>query len=59
MPDELRVRVAVEAPQHTGISAPLDYTSEQALAPGTMVRVPLGRREVVGLVWPGVLPVSG
>ncbi len=29
----------------------LDYASEQPLAPGTLVRVPLGRREVPGLVW--------
>ncbi len=45
------MQVAVEAPQHTGLSRPLDYTSEQPLAPGTLVRVPLGRREVTGLVW--------
>ena len=46
-----RLTVAVEAPQHTGLTRPLDYTSEQTLAPGTLVRVPLGRREVPGLVW--------
>jgi primosomal protein N' (replication factor Y) (superfamily II helicase) len=47
------VRVAVDAPQHSGLSGPLDYTSEQALAPGCLVRVPLGRRELLGVVWPG------
>ncbi|CAN5139311.1 primosomal protein N' [soil metagenome] len=47
------VRVAVEAPQHTGLTAPLDYTSEHTLAPGTLVRVPLARRDVPGIVWPG------
>nr|MBP6776291.1 primosomal protein N' [Piscinibacter sp.] len=31
----------------------LDYASEQPLLPGTLVRVPLGRREVLGVVWPG------
>ncbi|MCW5637237.1 MAG: DEAD/DEAH box helicase family protein, partial [Rubrivivax sp.] len=49
-----RVRVAVEAPRHAGLGADtglLDYTSERALAPGTLVRVPLGRREVAGIVW--------
>ncbi|MES2100834.1 MAG: primosomal protein N' [Pseudomonadota bacterium] len=48
-----RVRVAVDAPQHTGLSAPLDYASEHPLAPGTVVSVPLGRREVPGVVWHG------
>src|SRR6478736_5959324 len=49
----LRVRVAVDAPQHSGITGPLDYLSEQALAPGSLVRVPLGKRELMGIVWPG------
>ena len=47
----LTVRVAVDAPQHSGLNAPLDYASEQALASGTLVRVPLGRRTVTGVVW--------
>ena len=48
------VRVAVDAPQHSGLNGPLDYASEQALAPGLLVRVPLGKRELLGVVWPGV-----
>jgi primosomal protein N' (replication factor Y) (superfamily II helicase) len=48
-----RIRVAVETPQHSGLGAPLDYRSERLLAPGTLVRVPLGRRQVPGVVWPG------
>jgi primosomal protein N' (replication factor Y) len=48
------VRVAVDAPQHSGLNAPLDYASEQALASGSLVRVPLGKRELLGVVWPGV-----
>jgi primosomal protein N' (replication factor Y) len=48
-----RLRVAVETPQHSGIGGPLDYLSERALAPGSLVRVPLGKRETLGLVWPG------
>ena len=48
-----RLRVAVDAPQHSGISGPLDYLSERTLAPGTLVQVPLGRRELTGIVWPG------
>ncbi|WP_457418881.1 primosomal protein N' [Roseateles sp. P5_E7] len=47
------VRVAVDAPQHSGLNGPLDYASEQALASGTLVRVPLGKRELLGVVWPG------
>ncbi|WP_457321155.1 primosomal protein N' [Roseateles sp. P5_E11] len=47
------VRVAVDAPQHSGLNGPLDYASEQALASGTLVRVPLGKRELLGIVWPG------
>ena len=51
MTPSITVSVAVEAPLHSGIGALLDYTSEQPLAPGTLLRVPLGRREVPGLVW--------
>jgi primosomal protein N' (replication factor Y) len=47
----VRVSVAVETPQHTALSAPLDYAAEQAWPPGTLVRVPLGRRTVTGIVW--------
>ncbi len=46
-----RIAVAVEAPAHSGLQGPLDYLAERALAPGTLVRVPLGRREVAGVVW--------
>ncbi len=55
------VRVAVELPQHAGLAEPLDYLCEHPLAPGTLVRVPLGRREVVGIVWPpaAVGPAQG
>ena len=43
--------VAVEAPRHASMDSVLNYLSEQPLAPGTLVRAPLGRREVAGLVW--------
>ena len=45
------VQVAVNTPSHSGVDDLLDYTSTQPLAPGTLVRVPLGRREVLGVVW--------
>ena len=47
----VRLRVAVETPQHTAIGAPLDYLAPTALPAGTLVRVPLGRRTVTGIVW--------
>jgi primosomal protein N' (replication factor Y) len=56
MAEFLQVRVAVDAPQHSGLTGPLDYTSEHLLAPGSLVRVPLGRRDVAGLVWPAARP---
>jgi primosomal protein N' (replication factor Y) len=54
-----RILVAVETPQHSGVGAPLTYTSEDSLSPGTLVRVPLGRREVAGIVWPGTAADEG
>ena len=54
MAEALILRVAVEAPRHSALDAPLTYSSERFLAPGTLVRVPLGRREVPGIVWPGI-----
>jgi primosomal protein N' (replication factor Y) len=54
------VRVLVDLPRHSRLAAgALDYLeppgSELAasLAPGTLVRVPLGKRQVCGLVWSG------
>jgi primosomal protein N' (replication factor Y) (superfamily II helicase) len=46
-----RLAVAVDAPQHSAVGVPLTYASEHALAPGTLVQVPLGRRLVGGVVW--------
>jgi primosomal protein N' (replication factor Y) (superfamily II helicase) len=45
------VPVAVDAPLHAGLNTLLSYTSEQPLAPGTLVHVPLGRRQAAALVW--------
>ncbi len=47
-----RLRVVVDAPQYSGVGAALDYLSDRPLPPGSVVRVPLGRREVAGIVWP-------
>lgn len=43
--------VLVPTPAHSLLGGPLTYTSEQALAAGTLVRVPLGQRELLGVVW--------
>jgi primosomal protein N' (replication factor Y) len=43
--------VVVATPAHSAVAGPLTYTSELSLAPGTLVRVPLGKREVLGVVW--------
>ena len=46
-----RIAVVVPTPAHSSIRGPLTYSSELPLPPGTLVRVPLGRREVLGVVW--------
>ena len=45
------MQVVVEAPRHAGLSEVLDYQHGIPLPAGTLVRVPLGRRDVAGLVW--------
>ncbi len=67
------LNVVVATPAHSAISGPLTYqyeASESALSsndsvsgiskvgPGSLVRVPLGKREVLGVVWE-LLPNSG
>ncbi len=43
--------VAVDTPQHAAVGGLLTYLCDRALPPGTLVTVPLGRREVPGIVW--------
>ena len=57
------LNVVVATPAHSGISGPLTYQYEQSesalspdgnvinIVPGSLVRVPLGKREVLGVVW--------
>ncbi len=45
--------ILVQTPAHSQVAGTLSYLSEQALPPGTLVRVPLGRRETLGIVWQG------
>ena len=50
------IEVAVQTPAHSGVGDLLTYRSPQALLPGQLVRVPLGRREVLGVVWTAEAP---
>ena len=43
--------VLVQTPAHATLGSVLSYRSESVLAPGTLVRVPLGKRETLGVVW--------
>ena len=46
-----RLAVLVQTPVHSQMAGPLTYTCDLVLAPGTLVRVPLGKRELLGVVW--------
>ena len=46
-----RLAVLVHTPAHSGLGRALTYTCAEPLPPGTLVRVPLGRRETLGVVW--------
>ncbi|MGC1176194.1 DEAD/DEAH box helicase, partial [Polaromonas sp.] len=50
--------IVVATPAHSSVAGPLTYASERPLPPGSLVRVPLGKREVLGVVW-AELPDSG
>ncbi len=52
------LNVVVATPAYSAVAGPLTYRSELPLVPGTLVRVPLNKREVLGVVWE-VLPDSG
>jgi primosomal protein N' (replication factor Y) len=46
-----KISVMVHTPAHSGIGAALTYENDVPHAPGTLVRVPLGSRELLGVVW--------
>jgi len=54
------IKVLVHTPAYSQMAGALSYLSAQPLTPGTLVRVPLGARELLGVVWdtpkPGQLP---
>ena len=43
--------VVVTTPAYSGLGPALTYVHDRPLEPGTLVRVPLGKRELLGLVW--------
>ncbi len=45
------IDVAVQTPAHSQVGGLLSYRSPEPLQPGQLVRVPLGRREVLGVAW--------
>ena len=45
------LHVLVPTPAHAGLGPVLTYRSAEVLAAGTLVRVPLGKRETLGVVW--------
>ncbi len=46
-----RLDIAVQTPAHAALGDLLSYASAEPMPPGTLVRVPLGKREVLGVVW--------
>ena len=52
VPGNRLTRVLVHTPMHSQMAGALSYWSEAPLPPGTLVRVPLGQRELLGVVWP-------
>ncbi len=46
-----RIDVALQTPAHSALGDVLSYKNATPLVAGTLVRVPLGRREVLGVAW--------
>ena len=56
---QIVISVAIDAPQHSGLTGALDYLAEQPWPPGTLLRVPLGKRALLGIVWHGAVAPVG
>ena len=52
------LNVVLATPAHSALAGPLTYKSDTEIAPGTLLRVPLGKREVLAVAWEN-LPDSG
>ena len=46
------ISVLLPTPAYSRLTGPLSYSHPSALPPGSLVRVPLGARDSLGLVWP-------
>ena len=46
------ISVLVPTPAYSRLSGPLTYETDEDVTPGCLVRVPLGQRDTLGLVWP-------
>ncbi len=44
-------QVLIHTPAYSQMAGALTYLSDASLPPGTLVRVPLGQRELLGVVW--------
>jgi len=51
-------QVLVQTPAHSQMAGALSYWSPTPVQPGTLVRVPLGQRELLGVVWPSESPAA-
>jgi primosomal protein N' (replication factor Y) (superfamily II helicase) len=51
VPTDAVLQVVVAAPAHSDLPPSLSYAYAQPLPAGSLVRVPLGSREVLGIVW--------
>ena len=43
--------VLVQTPVHSQVAGPLTYRNERPIAAGSLVRVPLGKRDLLGVIW--------
>ena len=46
-----QLEVIVDLPAYSALNMPLSYLSPEAFSLGTLVQVPLGKKEVLGIVW--------
>lgn len=46
-----QLEVIVDLPAYSALNMPLSYLSSDALDQGALVQVPLGKKEVLGIVW--------
>ena len=55
-PTTALTQVLLHTPAYSQMAGALSYLSDAPLPPGTLVRVPLGQRELLGVVWDNSTP---